>query len=49
MFDPDRKRKQLKARGWSPARIDAYMRHSMNFIVNPHKRRKRRKDERTSR
>ena len=36
-FDPDKKRKELKRRGWSPKRIDAYMNHSRKFIINPEK------------
>lgn len=30
-FDPERKRRQLRKRGWSEKRIDAYLRHSTQF------------------
>lgn len=32
-FSPEQKRRELKARGWSEKRIDAYMKHC-RFTIN---------------
>jgi hypothetical protein len=49
MFDPEKKRKELERRGWSPKRIDAYMNHSRNFVINPFKKPTRDSNERRNR